>query len=100
MISLRHGTAAASLGADDDLERLVTRVRAAWPNVRSRVRGDGGFGNPTMYEASERLEITYTYGLSTNAVRQRASEDLLAAPVRPRDETHEPQRLSARFWHR
>jgi Transposase DDE domain group 1 len=42
MVSLRHGTAAASLGADDDLEFLVTRVRAVWPNVRIRVRGDGG----------------------------------------------------------
>jgi hypothetical protein len=33
MLSLRHGTAAASLGADDDLEYLVTRRRAVWPNV-------------------------------------------------------------------
>ena len=49
MLSLRHGTATASLGADDDLEYLVTRIRAVWPNVRIRVRGDGGFGNPTMY---------------------------------------------------
>src|SRR5215471_16478243 len=65
MISLRHGTASASLGADDDLEYLVTRVRAAWPNVRIQVRGDGGFGNPSMYEVSERLEVAYTYGLST-----------------------------------
>jgi hypothetical protein len=39
---------AASLGADDDLEYLVKRIRAAWPNVRIRVRGAGGFGNPTM----------------------------------------------------
>ena len=56
MLSLRHGTATASLGADDDLEYLVTRLRAAWPNVRIRVRGDGGFGMPTMYEVCERLE--------------------------------------------
>jgi hypothetical protein len=100
MVSLRHGTAAASLGADDDLEYLVTRVRAEWPNVRIRVRGDGGFGNPTMYEVSERLEITYTYGLSTNAVLQRASEELLAEAVRLWDETHAPQRLFAGFWYR
>src|SRR3954447_2037826 len=100
MISLRHGTAAASLGADDDLEYLVTRVRAAWPDVRIHVRGDGGFGNPTMYEASERLEITYTYGLSTNAVLQRASEELLAEAVRLWDETDEPQRLFAGLWYR
>jgi hypothetical protein len=100
MVSLRHGTAAASLGADDDLEYLVKRVRAEWPNVRIRVRGDGGFGNPTMYEVSERLEITYTYGLSTNAVLQRASEELLAEAVRLWDETHAPQRLFAGFWYR
>jgi hypothetical protein len=100
MISLRHGTAAASLGADDDLQYLVTRVRAAWPNVRIHVRGDGGFGNPTMYEVSERLEITYTYGLSTNAVLQRASEELLAEAVRLWEETHEPQRPFGGFWYR
>jgi hypothetical protein len=29
LVGLRHGTAPASLGADDDLEYLVTRVRAA-----------------------------------------------------------------------
>ncbi len=100
MVSLRHGTASASLGADDDLEYLVTRVRAVWPNVRIRVRGDGGFGNPTMYEVSERLEVTYTYGLSTNALLQRASEELLAEAVRLWDETHEPQRLFAGFRYR
>src|SRR3954447_1798309 len=100
MVGLRHGTAAASLGADDDLAYLVTRVRAAWPNVRIRVRGDGGFGNPKMYEMSERLELTYTYGLSTNAVLQRASEELLAEAVLLWDETDEPQRLFAGFWYR
>jgi hypothetical protein len=100
MVSLRHGTAAASLGADEDLEYLVRRVRAAWPNVRIHVRGDGGFGNPTMYEVCERLEITYTFGLSTNAVLQRASEELLAEAVRLWGETHQPQRLFDGFWHR
>jgi hypothetical protein len=100
MVSLRHGTAAASLGADDDLEYLVRRVRAAWPNVRIHVRGDGGFGNPTMYEVCGRLEITYTFGLSTNAVLQRASEELLAEAVRLWDERREPQRLFDGFWYR
>src|SRR6516164_8872303 len=100
MLSLRHGTAAASLGADDDLEYLVTRLRAVWPNVRIRVRGDGGFGNPTMYEVCERLEITYTFGLSTNAVLQRASAELLAEVVRRWDETRQPQRRFAGFWYR
>jgi hypothetical protein len=100
MLSLRHGTAAASLGADDDLEYLVTRLRAVWPNVRIRVRGDGGFGNQTMYALCERLEIAYTFGLSINAILERASEESLAEAVRLWDETREPQRLFDGFWYR
>src|SRR5205085_465361 len=77
-ISLRHGTATASLGADDDLEYIVTRLRAVWPDVRIRVRGDAGFGVPAMYDVCERLDVIYTFGQSANAVLQRESEALLA----------------------
>ena len=100
MISLRHGTATASLGADDDLEYIVKRAREAWPAVRIRVRGDGGFGNPTMYEVSERLDITYTYGLSTNKVLQRESDELQAEALRRWEESRETQRLFDGFWYR
>ena len=99
MLSLRHGTAAASLGADDDLEFLVTRLRAVWPDVVLRVRGDCGFGNPTMYEVCERLRLLYTFGLSTNRVVQRESEELLAEAVRLWEQTHEPQRRFMGFWY-
>jgi hypothetical protein len=99
-ISLRHGTCAASLGADDDLEYVATRLKAAFPGVRIRVRGDCGFGNPTMYEASERLETIYTYGLSTNRVLERQSEELQAEAVRLWEQTHEAQRLFTGFWYR
>jgi hypothetical protein len=100
MVSLRHGTAVASLGADDDLEFLVTQLRAAWPGVQIRVRGDGGFGNPTMYAVCERLNLTYTFGLSTNKVLQRESDALLAEAVHLWEETGEPQRLFEGFWYR
>ena len=100
MVSLRHGTATASLGADDDLEYLATRLRAAFPGVRIHVRGDCGFGNPTMYEVSERLDITYTYGLSTNNVLKQESDELLAEAERLWEQTREPQRLFTGFWYR
>jgi hypothetical protein len=99
LLCLRHGTASASLGADDDLEFIVTRARAAWPGVQIRVRGDCGFGNPTMYEVSERLDLLYTYGLGSNCVLLRESEDLQKEAVRRWEETHEPQRLFAGFWY-
>ena len=99
LLSLRHGTAAASLGADDDLAYLVNRVRAAWPNVRIRVRGDCGFGVPILHDLCTHLDVVYTFGQSANAVLQRQTEELLAETVRRWEQTHEPQRLFAGFWY-
>jgi len=67
--------------------------------VRIRVRGEGGFGNPTMYEVSDRMDVIYTYGLSTNTVLQQECEALLDEAVRRWDETHVSQRLFAGFWY-
>ena len=64
------------------------------------MRGDGGFGNPTMYGVRERPDVIDTYGPSMNAVLQRGSDDLLVEAVRLGDETHEAQWLFAGFWYR
>jgi hypothetical protein len=81
MLSLRPGNVHAALGANDDLAYLVTRLRRVWPDVVLHVRGDCGFGVPAMYEVCERLRISYTFGLSANAVLQRDTEGLLAEAV-------------------
>jgi hypothetical protein len=99
VLSLRHGTATASLGADDDLEYLVKRLRAAWPNVRIRVRGDCGFGVPRMHELCDQLDLIYTFGQSANVVLQRETQALLEEAVQRWDQTHEPQRLFMGFWY-
>lgn len=99
MLSLRHGTATASLGADDDLEYLVARLRTTWPDVTIRVRGDCGFGNPTMHECRDRLDVLFTFGQAANRTLQRASEELLAEAQRRWQETRQPQRLFDGFWY-
>jgi hypothetical protein len=109
-LSLRHGSAAAALGADDDLEYVVSRLRAAWPDVVISVRGDAAFGIPSMYEVCERLRLLYTFGLQGNAVLQRRTEDLLnqavAAWQAERQQAAEqgraarPVRLFEGFWYR
>jgi hypothetical protein len=99
LLSLRHGTATASLGADDDLEYLVRRVRTTWPDVTIRVRGDCGFGNPTMHEVCDRLGILFTFGQAANRRLQEISRPLLAEAERLGAETGVPQRLFDGFWY-
>jgi hypothetical protein len=111
MLSLRPGNVHAALGADDDLEYLVGRLRRAWPDVVIEVRGDSAFGIPRMYEVCERLGLLYTFGLTANPVLQRQTEALLAQAVAayaqerqaaraaapPRQA--EPSRLFTGFWY-
>jgi hypothetical protein len=92
MLSLRPGNVHAALGADDDLEYLVTRLRQVWPDVVIVVRADSAFGIPRMYEVCERLRLIYTFGLSANAVLQRHTEALLAQAVA----TYAQERQAAR----
>lgn len=100
VLSLRHGTAHAALGADDDLEHLVRRLRQAWPGVLIRVRGDAGYGVPWMFAVCERLGVEYLFGISANAVLKRTSDALLEKAVQNYAQSKTPQRLFDAFWYR
>jgi hypothetical protein len=111
MLSLRHGSAHAALGADDDVAYLVTRLRQVWPDVVLHFRGDCAFGVPDMYEVCERIRVFYTFGLTANAVLQRETEGLLAEAVAGYEHERQaarqhnpprppvPSRLFAGFWY-
>lgn len=99
MICLLFGTAHASLGAADDVEYLVGRLRTAFPGVRIRLRADSGFGVPAMYQVCERLEIDFTIGIGMNATLKNWSDSLLAHCVEQFERTGEPQREFCAFWY-
>src|SRR5262249_42989885 len=75
---LRPGRVHASTGAVDVLRRLVTRLRAAWPDVLLLVRGDDGFAVPDMYDYCEREGLLYAFGYASNAVLGARTEAWLA----------------------
>ncbi len=99
-VCLLHGTAHPALGAQDDVEYLVGRLREAWPGLRIHLRGDSGFGTPSMYEVCERLEIQYTMGIGMNARLKKYSDLLLNQAVLQWEATGQPQRLFTAFWYR
>jgi hypothetical protein len=100
VLSLRPGAVHAALGADDDLEQLVRRLRQAWPGVHIHARGDAGYGMPWMYDVCERLSIDYTFGLAANNILKKLSESLLAQAEANFAATGQPQRLFDAFWYR
>jgi Transposase DDE domain group 1 len=94
---LRPGTVHASVGADEDLMRIVNALRQERPDIQIHVRGDGGFGLPLMYETCEKNSLTYTFGFSTNARLKRMTEGLMQQAVEEHGRSQQKQRLFACF---
>ncbi|MHC4867662.1 MAG: IS1380 family transposase [Planctomycetota bacterium] len=96
-VALRPGTVHAALGADDDLQRVVQRLRQAWPDVVLYIRGDAGYGMPWMYEACEHLGLPYTFGLGTNPRLKRIVAPLAQRAEEQFEDSGETQRLFHTF---
>src|SRR5947209_1076337 len=75
---LRPGRAGANWGVVETLERIVRRLRAAWPDVLMLVRGDNGGAGPDVYEYCEAQGLLYAFGYSSNAVLQRRTDTALS----------------------
>jgi hypothetical protein len=90
---LRPGTVHASLGADDDLMRVVNALRKERPDIAIHVRADAGFGLPRMYQICEQNSLTYTFGFATNERLKRLTEGLMNRAVEQYQQSKEKQRL-------
>lgn len=93
LVGLRHGTCAASLGAEDDVRYLYTRLKAAWPDVTIHLRGDCGFGVPRMYEVCEEVGLIYTFGVGMNSRVKTLARALIEQAKAEYEKTGVPQRL-------
>jgi hypothetical protein len=97
---LRPGTLHPTRGADDDLLRVVGKLREARPDVAIHVRGDADFGLPVMMDCCEEHGFSYTFGLRTNARLKKIAGPLMDKAVRRYERTGQKQRLFMRFSYR
>ena len=75
---LRPGNVATTVGAHGLLRRLLPKVRAAFPHARVRVRLDGGFATPALFDELEAAGVEYVVAMAKNAVLDTAAAPLLA----------------------
>jgi hypothetical protein len=65
------------------IQRVLKRLRAAWPETVILLRGDSHFANPELMQlASDDPGVEFLFGLSGNAVLSRLATPLLAATRR------------------
>lgn len=75
---LRPGNAATAIGAQGLLRRLIPKVWAAFPRARVRVRLDGGFATPDLFDELEAAGVEYVVAMAKNTVLESAAAPLLA----------------------
>lgn len=64
---LRRADGDGAAGAVEEVERIVTQLRAQWPAVRIIVRGDSGFARDALMTWCEAHGVDYVLGLARNA---------------------------------
>lgn len=74
---LRAGNAPARHGAIGILDRMIERVRAAFPKARILVRLDGGFAAPALLSFLEEVKVDYIIGMAENKVLKRRARRLM-----------------------
>lgn len=75
---LRPGNTPASVGVPGVLRRLIPKLWAAFPRARVRVRMDGGFATPAIFDELEAARVEYVVAMAKNAVLEAAAAPLLA----------------------
>lgn len=75
---LRPGNAPAAVGVQGVLRRLIPKLWAAFPRARVRVRMDGGFATPLIFDELEAAGVEYVVAMAKNRVLEAAAAPLLA----------------------
>lgn len=99
-VILRPGNSYASHGAKAVLQRLIKKLKKAYPKSTILLRADGGFAVPAIYKLCERERIYYTIGMITNERLKARTDTLLARAVEQFAEQGEKQRLFSSFYYR
>jgi hypothetical protein len=75
---LRPGNVGAATGAVSVLRRLIKLVRSSFAKARIRVRLDGGFASPAVFDFLDaEPKVEYVVAMASNAVLDRHAADAL-----------------------
>jgi hypothetical protein len=98
---LRVASEDPASGVRQELERIVKKLRAAWPEVRIIVRGDSGFCRDEIMSYCEQNEkVDYVLGLAKNRRLNKEIEAEMAQAQQFHKATEKPARVFKDFRYR
>ena len=104
---LRPGNVGAATGAVGVLRRLIKLVRSSFPKTRIRVRLDGGFASPAVFDFLDaEPKVEYVVAMASNAVLDRHAADALdvarlcAGLTEETEHVYGDTRYAAKSWKR
>ena len=99
---LREANHDASFGCLAEIRRIVTQIRAGWPEVKIILRGDSGFCRNELMSwcESNGVGVDYVFGLARNQRLRRIIGEQMHEATQQWNRTGEPARVFTEFDYR
>jgi len=94
---LRRANQDAAAGTEAELERIVGRIRRAWPRTQILLRGDAGFCREALMRWCEAHGVDYVLGLAKNARLKAAIAESMALARAQHEASGHAARVFAEF---
>ena len=94
---LRTADQDAAAGSQQEVERIVRQIRAAWPEVRIVLRADSGFCREELMHWCEQQGVGYVFGFARNDKLRRIIEPAMQEAARQQAATGKPARVFTEF---
>jgi hypothetical protein len=96
---LRPSNIDPSAGSRKEIERIVKRIRAIWPEVKIVLRGDSGFCREELMAWCEANQVDYVFGMARNPLLEKIVAEALEQARRQWEQTQQPARVFVEFEH-
>ena len=97
---LRTANQDGAAGSLEELERIVSRIRQAWPQARIVVRADSGFCREWLMAWCEEQRVEYVLGIARNErLKAKVASELEEARER-HERSGDPERVFKSFAYR
>ena len=94
---LRESNHDAAFGSLQEIQRIVTQIRGAWPATKIMLRGDSGFCRNQLMSWCEDNRVDFVFGLARNKRLRKVIGAQMHAATQQWNQTGKPARVFSEF---